>query len=120
MDQTLVEFVKTLRTAEIKVSPAETLDAMACLDRVGYDDREFLKNSLALVLSKTPEEKEAFDTCFENFFNFDHFEDSDFLRHDDDENAGEGDGDSNFEASGNSGEASSGGGQGASLSLIHI
>ncbi len=113
MDQTLVEFVKTLRTAEIKVSPAETLDAMACLDRVGYDDREFLKNSLALVLSKTPEEKEAFDTCFENFFNFDHFEDSDFLRHDD-ENAGEGDGDSNFEASGNSGEASSGGGQGAS------
>lgn len=114
MDQTLVEFVKTLRTAEIKVSPAETLDAMACLDRVGYDDREFLKNSLALVLSKTPEEKEAFDTCFENFFNFDHFEDSDFLRHDDDENAGEGDGDSNFEASGNSGEASSGGGQGAS------
>ena len=114
MDQTLVEFVKTLRTAEIKVSPAETLDAMACLDRVGYDDREFLKNSLALVLSKTPEEKEAFDTCFENFFNFDHFEDSDFLHHDDDENAGEGDGDSNFEASGNSGEASSGGGQGAS------
>ena len=113
MDQTLVEFVKTLRTAEIKVSPAETLDAMACLDRVGYDDREFLKNSLALVLSKTPEEKEAFDTCFENFFNFDHFEDSDFLRHDD-ENAGEEDGDSNFEASGNSGEASSGGGQGAS------
>ena len=113
MDQTLVEFVKTLRTAEIKVSPAETLDAMACLDRVGYEDREFLKNSLALVLSKTPEEKEAFDTCFENFFNFDHFEDSDFLRHDD-ENAGEGDGDSNFEASGDSGEASSGGGQGAS------
>ena len=114
MDQTLVEFVKTLRTAEIKVSPAETLDAMACLDRVGYDDREFLKNSLALVLSKTPAEKEAFDTCFENFFNFDHFEDSDFLRHADDDNAGEGDGDSNFEASGNSGEASSGGGQGAS------
>ena len=114
MDQTLVEFVKTLRTAEIKVSPAETLDAMACLDRVGYDDREFLKNSLALVLSKTPEEKKAFDTCFENFFNFDHFEDSDFLRHDDDDNAGEVDGDSNFEASGNSGEASSGGGQGAS------
>lgn len=110
MDQTLVEFVKTLRTAEIKVSPAETLDAMACIDKVGYEDREFLKNSLALVLSKTPEEKEAFDTCFENFFNFDHFEDNDFLHQDDDDNANDGD----FEASGNSEEGGSGGGQGAS------
>ena len=28
MDRTLVDFVKALRTAEVKVSPAETLDAM--------------------------------------------------------------------------------------------
>lgn len=65
MDSTLVDFVKALRTAEIKVSPAETLDAMECLDLVGITDRNFLKDSLALVLSKTPEEKEAFDACFD-------------------------------------------------------
>ena len=29
METTLVDFVKVLRTAEVKVSPAETLDAMA-------------------------------------------------------------------------------------------
>ena len=76
MDRTLVDFVKALRTAEVKVSPAETLDAMHCMDIVGYEDREFLKNSLSLVLSKNPEEKEAFDSCFERFFTFDKFEPS--------------------------------------------
>ncbi len=54
---TLVSFVKVLRTADIKVSPAETLDAMETLDIVGLEDREFLKNSLSLVLSKKPGRK---------------------------------------------------------------
>lgn len=76
MDRTLVDFVKALRTAEVKVSPAETLDAMHCMDIVGYEDREFLKNSLSLVLSKNPDEKEAFDSCFERFFTFDKFKPS--------------------------------------------
>lgn len=70
---TLVDFVKVLRTADIKVSPAETLDAMQTIDLVGLTDRQFLKNSLAVVLSKNPEEKEAFDGCFERFFTVDKF-----------------------------------------------
>jgi uncharacterized protein with von Willebrand factor type A (vWA) domain len=73
MDRTLVDFVKVLRTAEIKVSPAETLDAMQTLNIVGYEDRQFLKNSLSIVLSKTPEEKEAFDSCFDRYFSFNKF-----------------------------------------------
>ncbi len=73
LHDTLVDFVKVLRTAEIKVSPAETLDAMETLDIVGFEDRQFLKNSLSLVLSKNPEEKEAFDDCFDRFFTFDKF-----------------------------------------------
>jgi uncharacterized protein len=76
MDRTLVDFVKVLRTAEIKVSPAETLDAMQALNIVGYEDREFLKDSLSIVLSKNPEEKEAFNSCFDNYFTFDKFQDS--------------------------------------------
>ncbi len=67
---TVVDFVKALRTADIKVSPAETLDAMETLDIVGLEDKQFLKNSLALVLSKTPEEKDAFNQCFDSFFAF--------------------------------------------------
>ena len=74
MDRTLVDFVKVLRTAEINVSPAETLDAMSAMDLVGYENREFLKNSLSMVLSKSPEEKEAFDSCFDHYFTFDKFQ----------------------------------------------
>lgn len=73
MDSTLVDFVKALRTAEVKVSPAETLDAMHAMEIVGYEDREFLKNTLSMVLSKNPDEKEAFNACFDRFFTFDKF-----------------------------------------------
>ncbi len=73
MHDTLVDFVGVLRKADIQVSPAETLDAMHTLDLIGFEDRNFLKGSLSLVLSKNPEEKEAFDTCFERFFTFDKF-----------------------------------------------
>jgi uncharacterized protein with von Willebrand factor type A (vWA) domain len=73
VDKTLVDFISVLRTAELKVSPAETLDAMHAMDIVGYRDREFLKNSLSMVLSKDPEEKELFDSCFDRYFTFDKF-----------------------------------------------
>ena len=67
---TIVDFVKVLRNADIKVSPAETLDAMDTMYLVGLKNRAFLKTSLSMALSKTPEEKEAFFQCFENFFSF--------------------------------------------------
>ena len=73
MHDTLVEFVKVLRTADVKVSPAETLDAMETLDIVGIENRSLLKNSLSMVLSKTPEEKEAFNTSFDRFFAYNKF-----------------------------------------------
>jgi uncharacterized protein with von Willebrand factor type A (vWA) domain len=73
MHDTLVEFVKVLRTADVKVSPAETLDAMEALDIVGIKNRALLKNSLSMVLSKTPEEKETFNTSFDRFFSFNKF-----------------------------------------------
>lgn len=68
MDQTLVEFIKTLRAAEIKASPADTIDAMHTLDLVGYKDRELLRDSLSMVLAKTASEKERFYHCFDQFF----------------------------------------------------
>lgn len=115
MDGTLVDFVKALRTADVKVSPAETLDAMHCMDIVGYEDRKFLKNSLSLVLAKNPEEKETFEICFEKFFTFDKFPAS---ANDEPGKMEEGDSDASSDASdaepGRPGERSSGrgGGQG--------
>ena len=71
MEKTIVDFVKVLRTAEVKVSPAETLDVMAAIEFVGYEDRALFKNTLSMLLAKNPEEKETFETCFEKFFTFD-------------------------------------------------
>ena len=68
LHDTLVEFVQVLRTADVKVSPAETLDAMETLDIIGIENRVLLKNSLSMVLSKNPEEKKAFNTSFDRFF----------------------------------------------------
>ena len=73
LHDTLVEFVQVLRTADVKVSPAETLDAMEALDIIGIENRVLLKNSLSMVLSKNPEEKEAFNASFDRFFSFNKF-----------------------------------------------
>ena len=70
MDRTLTHFIAALRNAEVRISPAETLDAMNAVELVGYRDRGFLKDSLALVLPKTADEKDTYDTTFDQFFSF--------------------------------------------------
>jgi len=71
MDRTLTNFIRSLRNAEVRISTAETLDAFGAVELVGYKDREFLKNSLSLVLPKTEDEKATFENCFDQFFSFD-------------------------------------------------
>lgn len=76
MERTLGNFVKALRMADVRVSPAETLEACKALQLVGYRDRLLLKNTLSVVLAKTAQDKQVFDTCFERFFSFDHLADN--------------------------------------------
>jgi uncharacterized protein len=68
MELTLARFVHALRSAEIPVSPAETLDALEVVRQVGVDDGALLRNALSLTLAKTAEEKARFDASFERFF----------------------------------------------------
>lgn len=70
MDRTLTSFIHALRSSDVRVSTSETLDALSAVELVGYEDRAALKRALALVLPKTPDEKETFDACFDNFFSF--------------------------------------------------
>jgi uncharacterized protein with von Willebrand factor type A (vWA) domain len=115
MDRTLVDFIKALRTAEVQVSPAETLDAMQTMNIVGYVNRQFLKDSLSIVLSKNTEEKDAFNTCFDHFFTVDKFDmplDDGSL---DDPSQGpldDGEFDPSEQQSGEQGQGGSGGGSG--------
>src|SRR5918992_547120 len=70
MDQLLTNFIRALRNADVRISTAETLDALNAIQLIGYRDRQLLKDSLGLVLPKTLDEKAAFDTCFDQFFSF--------------------------------------------------
>jgi uncharacterized protein len=70
MDRTLTNFIRALRNSDVRISTAETLDALSAVQLVGYEDRGALKRSLALVLPKTADEKERFDLCFDQFFTF--------------------------------------------------
>jgi uncharacterized protein with von Willebrand factor type A (vWA) domain len=118
MDRTLVDFIKALRTAEVKVSPAETLDAMHAIDIVGFSDRQFLKDSLSLVLSKNTEEKDAFNTCFEHFFTVDKFDtplDDGSLDDASQDPMDDGEFDPSEQQSGEQGQGGSGGGGGSGM-----
>jgi len=68
MQSNLVNFVQVLRTHDIRVSPAETLDAVAVATSLGYSDRSLLRDGLAMTLAKTPEEEAIFLQCFDQFF----------------------------------------------------
>ncbi len=70
MSRVMTSFIDALRAADVRVSTAETLDAMRAADMVGYADRELLKDTLAVSLAKTPEEKDAFAETFDRFFSF--------------------------------------------------
>ena len=68
MQSNLVSFIQVLRTHDVRVSPAESLDAVDVATVLGYADRSLLRDGLAMTLAKTPEEEVIFLQCFERFF----------------------------------------------------
>jgi uncharacterized protein with von Willebrand factor type A (vWA) domain len=68
MQSNLVSFIQLLRTHDVRVSPAESLDAVDVATVLGYSDRSLLRDGLAMTLAKTPEEEVIFMQCFERFF----------------------------------------------------
>ena len=64
----LLRFVAAARGAGVRVSPAESIDAMRAVALVGYTDRLMLRDALCLTLAKTPQEKAALESCFDAYF----------------------------------------------------
>lgn len=117
MEETLQSFIHALRRAEVRISPAETLDATRVVNLVGYSDREMLRNSLRLILPKTPHEKHRFDECFERFFRIDEAAENaaanaDSAQSQEGGEAGDGQADSQAAGSDAEGEEAGGGGGG--------
>ena len=73
----LRRFLQVARGAGLRVSAAEGIDAARAVDLIGFSDRTLLKDTLGLVLAKTPDEKVLYDETFELYFQREEFADAD-------------------------------------------
>jgi uncharacterized protein with von Willebrand factor type A (vWA) domain len=68
MRENLHRFFRAARGAGVRVSPAESIDAMRAVAQVGFNDRDILRDTFLLTLAKTQDEKRALGECFDLFF----------------------------------------------------
>lgn len=64
----LRRFLHVVRGAGLRVSAAEGIDAARAVDVVGFANRTLLKDTLGLVLAKTPDEKALYGQTFDLYF----------------------------------------------------
>ena len=68
MREELHRFFRAARGAGVRLSPAESIDAMNAVADVGFADRGILRDALLLTLAKSEEKKQALGDCFDLFF----------------------------------------------------
>jgi uncharacterized protein len=68
MRENLHRFFRAARGAGVRVSPAESIDAMRAVANVGFADRATLRDTFLLTLAKSQDEKRALGECFDLFF----------------------------------------------------
>jgi hypothetical protein len=68
MRDNLHRFFRAARGAGVHVSPAESIDAMRAVEKVGFAERTILRDTLLLTLAKSEDEKKALAACFDLFF----------------------------------------------------
>jgi hypothetical protein len=68
MREELHRFFRAARGAGVRVSPAESIDAMKAVADVGFADRGILRDTMLLTLAKSEDEKQALGDCFDLFF----------------------------------------------------
>jgi uncharacterized protein with von Willebrand factor type A (vWA) domain len=69
----LRRFIDVARGAGLRISAAESIDAMRTAAVVGFANRDVLHDSLSLVMAKSVEEKRLFSDCFALYFRRDDF-----------------------------------------------
>lgn len=68
MDQRIVEFIRGLRAAGVRISLAESKDAMEGIEILGVVNKELFRESLRTTLIKKQEDFAAFDQLFPLYF----------------------------------------------------
>jgi uncharacterized protein with von Willebrand factor type A (vWA) domain len=68
MQDNIHRFFRAARGAGVRISPAESIDAMRAVASVGIADRTLLRDTFLLTLAKSADEKRALGDCFDLFF----------------------------------------------------
>ena len=68
MDSVINDFVRVLRRHQLRVSPAESLDALHALQQVGLGERKVVRDALRATMVKNQEDSETFEWLFDLFF----------------------------------------------------
>ncbi|MGW8319789.1 MAG: vWA domain-containing protein [Candidatus Promineifilaceae bacterium] len=68
MDDRIVEFVRGMRSAGVRISLAESMDAMHAVRVLGVTDRDLFRQSLRATLVKESEDFPVFEELFPLFF----------------------------------------------------
>jgi hypothetical protein len=68
VQDSLLSFIQVLRSHDLRISPAETLDALAAVEILGYASRERLRAALCAALAKTEREQHQVELLFDRFF----------------------------------------------------
>ena len=64
----LSDFIRALRASDVRVSTGEAIDAAGAMKLVGFEERALLRDTLGMVLAKSPDEKDTHDHLFDLFF----------------------------------------------------
>ena len=68
MKDLLHRFFRAARGAGVRVSAAESIDAMRAVAVVGFEDRGNLREALLLTMAKSQDDKQNLAECFDLFF----------------------------------------------------
>jgi uncharacterized protein with von Willebrand factor type A (vWA) domain len=68
MDKVVNDFIVLLRQQNVRISPAETLDALHALHLMGLREREVVRDTLRATLIKSVEDIPVFDRLFDLYF----------------------------------------------------
>src|SRR5215212_9210326 len=68
MDKRMVDFIRALRAAGVRISLAESIDAMHGIEEVGVDEREQFRAAMKSTLVKEAKDHGKFDYFFPLFF----------------------------------------------------
>ena len=68
MDDRIIEFVRGLRAAGVRVSMAESVDAMRAVEVLGVTDKELFRQSMRTTLVKESDDFAVFEELFPLYF----------------------------------------------------